>query len=236
MKQVTLNPEEEKDYELLRKMGQKLHVPIPEAKWKLEVFLGGNLIQSYEARCHSWVRNTYNAIFCGIAAKNASDVTYEAGKLSLKDTAAAIKSGAEPILLHAVNLDTPQAASGILATAAVITHGIMVGSGVNAEDFEDYVLQTPIAEGAGVGQLNAIASELHSMSYAALTLSDEQIRYFNNNSGGNVSVNEVAIGTVFEGPAGCYCLLSRDKLGATVTVPDTGQLKVTYTISLVYPS
>jgi hypothetical protein len=33
-----------------------------------------------------------------------------------------------------------------------------------------------------------------------------------------------------------YTLVCRDKLAATVTIPNTGQLKVTYTIQLTYPS
>ncbi|GAI82076.1 unnamed protein product, partial [marine sediment metagenome] len=31
-------------------------------------------------------------------------------------------------------------------------------------------------------------------------------------------------------------MVTRDKLASTVTVPDTGQLKVTYTIQLVFPA
>ncbi|GAI09984.1 unnamed protein product [marine sediment metagenome] len=38
------------------------------------------------------------------------------------------------------------------------------------------------------------------------------------------------------GPYTLKIVATRDKLASTVTVPDTGQLKVTYTIQLTYPS
>ncbi|GAH72404.1 unnamed protein product, partial [marine sediment metagenome] len=61
------------------------------------------------------------------------------------------------------------------------------------------------------------------------------VRYFNNNSGGNVDVNEVALVTNGYFGGAHIWMQSRDKLGATVTVPSTGQLKVTYTVELTYP-
>jgi len=64
------------------------------------------------------------------------------------------------------------------------------------------------------------------------------VRYFNNNSGGDVNVNEVAL--VLNQPQGGAVygkwMQSRDKLASTVTVPNTGQLKVTYTVQLAYPA
>jgi len=246
MKQVTLNPEEEREFEKLNKLGQRLHVPIPQAIWKLEVFLKGNLIQSYEARCHSWTRNAYNVIYSQIAGSKPNDATFEAGKLSQKTTAGNILSGDYPMGLY-----MPRAGGapyceplgdelGYHAVAAEDAWGILVGSGTNVESFEDYVLQTPIAEGAGGDQLNHVTSEAAVRSYAAPVLKDELIRYFNNNSGGNVLVNEVAL--VAQAPrnnqpsSAVSVLVTRDKLASTVTIPNTGQLKVTYTISLTYPS
>jgi len=242
MKRVTLNPEEEKDFELLRKMGRKLHVPIPEAKWKLEVFLRGNLIQSYEARSHSWTRNAYNMMFSNLAGKDGSDVTFEAGKLSAKDTGGTIYGAAGPILISsASNASVDVTARGYRHVAGEDGKGIQVGSGTNAEDLEDFILQTPIVDGTGAGELNYIESEVHSVSYAALAMKNELVRYFNNNTVGetSVDVNEVALTGAIGAPgeAGVKpVLMARDKLASTVTIPSTGQLKVTYSVSLVYPS
>ena len=61
------------------------------------------------------------------------------------------------------------------------------------------------------------------------------VRYFNNNSGGSIGVNEIGLASYSDNPVAYdYVLMARDVLGATVTVADTGQLKVTYTIELTY--
>ncbi|GAI67465.1 unnamed protein product, partial [marine sediment metagenome] len=100
-------------------------------------------------------------------------------------------------------------------------------------------LQTKIIEGTGAGELNYAESEAIDKSYADTTWTHTLVRYCNNNSGGNVSVNEVALVCryhIYGEDTVCSILLSRDKLGSTVTVPDTSQLKVTYTIELAYPA
>jgi len=234
---------EEQKYERLRKLAQELHIPIPEAFWTLEVFdKDGKLIQKHRQRSHSWTRNAYNLLFGQMASKAFADVTFGAGLLSIKETGGAVYYDVDKITdicgggTTGLDPDTPSSSyNGYLTIAGDDTKGILVGSGTNAESFEDYALQTPIADGTGAGQLSHVESEVHSVSYADTTLQDEQVRYFNNNSGGNVDVNEVgliAYGMV--GAVSARWLQSRDKLGATVTVPDTGQLKVTYTIELAY--
>jgi len=239
MTETKLDPKEERKYEQLKKLGQELHLPIPEHFITLEVFdRNGKLIQKHHQRSHSWTRNAYNLIFSEIAGKNCSDATFEAGKLSGKTTAAVIRFGNIPFAQrYGANLDGDPT-WGYRAAAGIATRGILVGSGLNAESFEDYVLQTQITEGTGAGQLNHVASQAHAMSYGALVLTNELVRFFNNNSGGNVDINEVAL----VGDIHCHVtvaehfLVSRDHLGVTVTVPDTGQLKVTYTIELTYPA
>jgi hypothetical protein len=73
-------------------------------------------------------------------------------------------------------------------------------------------------------------------SYAALTWTITRYRYFNNNGAGNVLVNEVALCTRGRVSTLYNWIMSRDVLGAVVTIPPTGQLKVTYTIQLAYPA
>jgi hypothetical protein len=231
---------EEQRYEQLRRLGQELHVPVPEAFWALEVRdKDGRVIQRHRQRSHSWTRNAYNAMFCQLAGKNASDATFEAGKVSGKDTGGVIRS-----LPRALGTDytgscevlTPGSGHGYRGAAASDATGIVVGSGTAAESFEDYALQTLIANGTGAGQLSYVASEAHAVSYDTVTrvLKNELVRYFNNNSGGDVAVNEAGI-IFYTQYNGYRYMYSRDRLATTVTVPDTGQLKVTYTIQLTYP-
>jgi hypothetical protein len=236
-----LDPKEEQQYTELRKLAQKLHIPIPEAFLELEVRdKDGKVIQRHRQRSHSWVRNAYNLMFSNLAGKNGNDATFGAGKLNIKAADGTIKYGDRPIFIgqqYSTTIEGTGAGGGYRAANADGSHGILVGSGINAESFEDYALQTQIVEGTGAGQLSHILSEAHSMSYAALTLKNTLSRYFNNNSGGDVSVNEVALYTLGGAGGGTsYWCTSRDHLASTVTVPNTGQLKVTYIIQLTYPS
>lgn len=231
---------EEQKYERARKLAQELHIPVPLAFLTLEVFdKDGKLIRRHRQRSHSWTRNAYNMLFSTMAGCGCPDSTFEAGKLSGKDTSGAVKYGVYCMAQHYTCQDGTTS-YGYRAPATDDDRGILVGSGTDAESFEDYALQTKIAEGSGAGQLNHVLSEAVARSYAAVTQTSTLIRYFNNNSGGSIDVNEVALvpksshseGAGYNG----FFLMSRDKLASTVSVPDTGQLKVTYTIQLTYPS
>jgi len=234
--------EKEKLYEELDRLAPLLHVPIPRAFVTLEVFKGSKLIQRLHQRSHSWTRNAYNMMFSSLAGYQCPDATFEAGKLSHKATSGTIYSGDWAFAMVYDNKKMNTTDVGYLCSAGSNTFGIQVGQGENAEDFEDYVLQTLIAEGTGANQLNHAQSEANVVSYAGEVLSNELVRYFNNNTLGatNVNVNEVGLVCktyrVSDYLNSFFGLMSRDKLGETVVVPSTGQLKVTYTISLTYPS
>jgi len=229
----------EKEYEELKKLGQKLHIPIPEAFWELEVTdKDGKVIQKHKQRSHSWTRNAYNNLASQLMVIDGNDTAFGAGKINIKDTAGSLKyenSGIDSTYVYTTgDVESPGSGYGFMEDAGEIAHGIVIGSGTNAESFEDYALQAQISN----------ATMAHSISSAPVKSYDAQtkvyqvqhIRYFNNNSGGDVAVNEVALYTYsyFKG-AGSWCV-SRDKLASTVTVPNTGQLKVTYTIQLTYPA
>ncbi len=230
---------EERNIRQLKRLGEQLHVPIPEAMWEFEVRdRHGKLLQIHRQRCHSWVRNAYNALFTQLAGKDADNATFGAGLLSLKDTSGAVKYGPYPFTYGQYSVDDA-AMAGYRAAAANDDKGILVGSGTNPESFEDYALQAQIPNGTGVGQLSHIQSEPHDVSYDTPTrvLRNQLVRYFNNNSGGDIDVNEVVLANSMQQPgAWPRFIMSRDKLTTTVTVPDTGQLKVTYTVQLTYPA
>jgi len=230
-----LDLKEEQKYGRLRKLGQELHIPIPEHFIELEVRdKDGKVIQRHKQRSHSWVRNAYNQLLAQLAACDS----LTADGLAIVDTGGVTKSDSGNLITgKTFGVDLKAAGQGYTAGAADNAIGIVVGSGTNAESFEDDALQTQIAEGAGGGQLNHIASEVYVVSDVGLTKKNTLIRYFNNNGGVSVDVNEVAlyIQGDLKGSDIEWCN-SRDKLASTVTVPDTGQLKVTYTIQLTYPS
>jgi hypothetical protein len=233
--------EDERLYEELRKLGQRLHIPAPEAFWEIEVRDGsGQITQRFKQRSHSWVRNAYNMMFCYLAGKDLSNNGFGAGYLSLKDTSNNVRNGSGAVCVSQTStLDGTS--MGYRGPAGNDTYGILVGSGINPEDFESYALQAKIANGTGAGQLTYVESEAHAVTWnpGTLTMKNELARYFNNNSGGDVSVNEVALALRGYQPGSSVpynYMTSRDKLVATVIVPNTGQLKVTYTVQLTYPA
>jgi len=237
-----LDPKEEQQYTELRRLAQKLHIPIPEVFLTLEVFdKDGKLIQRHRQRSHSWVRNAYNLLFCNLAGKDADDTTFEAGKLSMKDTVAAVYHGNYPPYIVPGTGDSADAVGkAYLAAASIDTSGILVGYGTTAESFEDYVIANLIAEGTtddGL-HLSYVESEATVITYADTTLTATLIRYFNNNEATqSVDVKEVCIvANAYLVSASKKFVMSRDVLASTVTVPVTGQLKVTYTIQLTYPA
>lgn len=229
---------EEQQYEELKNLAHKLHLPIVEAFWELEVRdKSGRLIQRHRQRSHSWVRNAYNAMFSNLAFKDMDDTTFGAGKLSWKLTNASVYYN-DWAAGDFDRISTDGTTAGCRAAAGEDNWGILVGSGTDAESFEGYALQTQILDGTGAGQLSHVESEPHSITYTAgtKTLKNELARYFNNNSGDTISVNEIALVRGRWGNVVVYLLHARDKLASTVNIPDTGQLKVTYTIQLVYPA
>jgi hypothetical protein len=227
---------EEKEYQKLSKMGQSLGVIIPECFLEIEVKLtSGEVCSHYKQRSHSWVRNAYNLMMTQLGAINASDVTFGAGLMSEKKVDSGILGMANQMVLdQPLNVETDP--TGYRSASGNAGYGIVVGSSIQAESFENSILITPIANGVGAGQLSYNLAEVPVKSYdvPSLTYSVAHVRYINNNSGGNVLVNEVAL--IARGVSYGPFLMSRDHLLATVTIPSTGQLKVTYTISLVYPA
>ncbi len=219
----------------LRSLGQQLGIPVPEMYLEMMVTMpDGSITHWHKQRSHSWTRNAYNVLLSEMAALNAPDATFAAAKISMKDTGGTIRSGAFPAQLTAVNLTTP--GNGYIGGAGVSSNGIQVGSGTNAESFEDYVLQTIIANGTGAGQISYTQSDATVTAYdvPSKTWTITLVRYFNNNSGGTISVNEVSLVGLYL-QAGYSAMASRDHLSSTVSVLNTGQLKVTYTMTLVFP-
>ncbi|MFH1031139.1 MAG: hypothetical protein V1767_01010 [Chloroflexota bacterium] len=234
---------EERDIAKLQKDGLRLHTPIPIVRITLEVTNKNKLIQKYETFSHSWVRNAYNHIVSQLMFINGSDAAFGAGFINAKDTSNTVRNAGGQLYNGSYNQDTEQVdatSTGVRSPAANALLGIQVGSGVNVESFEDYVLQALITEGVGAGQLNYAQSNAPVKAYVpgTLTYSVTWVRFMNNNSGGNVSVNEVALtaNTRVLSLNAFPTLHSREHLGATVTIPNTGQLKVTYVLSLAFPA
>ena len=109
------------------------------------------------------------------------------------------------------------------------TYGIVIGTGTDAESYEGYALATQIETGTGAGQMEYQAMANATNEWDSDEITTTHSRYFNNNSGGAITVNEVGVYAT-AGGMGTY-MLCRDKLASGVEVPDTGQLYVTYAVT-----
>ncbi len=243
------DPKLETKYRRFEKLGTELKLPVFKTFLEMEVLdRDGKTIHAHKQRSHSWNRNAYNFLFSQMAAYGLTGTNlFEAGAISLKWTNGNIYPNSSGWALNqvagldeGVNVNDRSTNTGFLATAGATDKGIIVGTNNFPESFDGYVLGAPIGNGSGAGQMDYAQSDLHSITYDAptKTFTDTLIRYINNNSGADIGVNEVALyGKVKFTSAGTGTIMfSRDLLASTVTVPNTGQLKVTYTIQLAYPA
>lgn len=216
-------------------LARLLKIPVIKAYVEFEVRdKDGNVIAGRKQESQSWTRNLWNLVFCqgagvahlaadGLALThiNSSELTSATGQPSM------------------TGVDAGESMRG---AAEDDTGGIICGTNSDAEDFEDYALGARIENGTGAGELSHVSQEATVVSTEGTTKSAELVRYFNNNSGDTITVEEVALyarlGRVSAsdtlGALG-ICMMCRDLTGG-VAVPDTGQLKVTYTIELTLPS
>jgi hypothetical protein len=246
--------ETEAKYQRLEALGKKLGVPLLCGRLDLQVTRSGKLLTHRRQRSHSWTRNAYNLIFCQLGSSNPTDAAFGSGKLSYKITNGTVRYyhgsdavneyGAWVTYIDYYNVETREnesAGRGSRAAANDAGHGLVVGSSNAAEDFDHYNLQAPIANGLGAGQLSMIAQEAPVLSYDAgtKTLTGTLVRFMNNNSGGEITVREVGYickmqtGTAY---SMSLFLFSRDILDPVVVIPDAGQIRIQYQISLAYPA
>jgi hypothetical protein len=220
---------------LLKKSSVQLHVPHMAMFLDVEVKMtDGEITEHRHQRSKSFVRNAYNLFFHTIAGYPMSDGTWGDGYVNLKNTGGSLSSGSYRGFCFGADSN----GQGFLSPGSANDFGIVLGTGTDAESFDGYALSNKIAIGNGVGQLYTLRSEDPVDSYSSLTQKRTLIRYFNNNSGATISLGEIGlIGRVITGgDTSVYALFSRDLITPPVDILDKAQLKVTYTISLVYPS
>ena len=232
---------EEREYRKMEKLGQKHGIPIPGMFLRRQIFSpdGHEEFDSGRQRSHTVNRNYYNLIFSQGVAKNADDTaSFGSGFLSVKDTGGTIRGDADGPVAHlnSTDHDARSATAGLLATAGTTAIGIVAGTSSAAESFEGFELTALIANGSAAGEMDYSQSELHAITNPALVLTDTLIRDLNNNSGGGITAEEVGIYTGLV-VAGSFrqTMITRDLTGGDV-VADESQLRITYEVTLTYPS
>lgn len=254
-----VDPRDEARVKRIQGMCHELHImPPPVAYVGLEVYqcpkellvaghipdglkldqIGVEPATVYNARSQSWVRNAYNIAVTQLCAiRNNAGGAYGAGGMYNKNTAGTNRYYNTNTSVHSIG--TVASWEGALGS---VSTGIVVGTGTGAESFEDYALGALVANGTGTGQLSYAAQETSTAAYTSgtKTWASTLVRYINNNSGGAIVVGEVGIYVTAYYVAANNTdqfMLARDLQDPSVSVADTAQLKVTYTItSMAYPA
>ncbi len=235
-------PEEDAKFAQLRELGQELHIPILTHKWRfVNRDRDGNVVDDVEMWADSFVRNAYNHLASQMMSKNGDGAAFTGGDINFTQVSSTLVTGNRGIRIGDANQNLEDTAtSGLRGPAADNGRGIVVGSSATAFSFEHTALQAIIAEGTAAGQLNYTAQTALADAFAALVYTVTHQRFFNNNSGGNVSVNEVGMYLDMNNSTVVTTVVpvmtARDVLGATIVVPDTGQLDVSYDMALTFPA
>lgn len=218
----------EKDREVFDRIDRDclaMHVvPPPKTFLNLKVVgADGETLETYSDRAHSYTRNFYNVVFSGNFALDAQVTGFGAGYLQLKTSAGTL-------------FDTTQGYARLLkGTLGAAFTGIAIGTGSDAESFDSYKFTAKIANGTSAGQMvhNAMETGVPTYDSGTKKWTSLYTRTFNNNSGGSIDVAEVGFVTP---QSSIYILNCRDVLASAVTVPNAGQLTVTYTIEMTFPA
>ena len=115
------------------------------------------------------------------------------------------------------------------AGVGVVAEGIVLGTGNNAVDIDNYSLQTPINHGVGVGQLQYLSPSFTAPVTSGTTRFFTIARSFVNGSGGDITALEIAI-YVYAGSAPWSFCIERSITNNTIVNLATGT--ATYTIGV----
>lgn len=216
----------EADYIELERLSVKLGIPVPQVFLTVSVSKGGKVVSTHRQRARTWNRNYWNYLIACISGSPVVVTNFGAGYLSLKQLAGTVAA----IPANAVYL-IPDGAAGNSS------RGIIAGRGAGAEDFEGYVLTTPIANGTGANQMTYAGHSALVQAYNAgtklwtVTLK----RVLTNTSGGAIDVTETGISYYYTA-LGSYVMFCRDLLAAAVNVPNNQTITIAYDITLTFPA
>lgn len=213
-----------------------LHIPTAPVTW-IDCMVeadDGVVVHEHREKANSWVRNFYNLMAMGMLPA-LSVGSYGAGSLALKNTDGANKVGSTSYPASFGTIDNIKGPTGSNST------GIVIGTGTNAESFNDYILQSIIANGTNTGQMSYQAGTIGAGSYDSATKKWTQTitRIFNNNSTSSITVTETGIignANAQTANASTPTLFERNLLATPVTVPAAYKLTVTYTTEMTFPA
>ena len=109
------------------------------------------------------------------------------------------------------------------------THGIQLGTGTAANTSATYALSALIANGVGAGNLVYGASSTSAPAFAAPNFQMVMTRTFTNGSGGDITVNEIAL--VANYVSTYEFMITRDVISGGFLIPSGDTVTATVTMS-----
>lgn len=218
--------ETEADYIEFERLSKKLKIPVPTMQIIVTAKKDDKITAQFKGRSHTWNRNFWNFALAGQAYLPFVETNFGAGYISGKRTSAAV-SALTAAQINALNLGPINNPN----------YGILAGRGDGAENFEGYVLTTPIIHGTSANQLSHRAQDATLQNYTAgtKTWAITLRRLFDNLSGNTITVTEAGI-ILYTTAYGYYIMICRDLLGTSVNVLNNGVLSITYVLSMTFPS
>lgn len=205
---------------------------------QIEHISKGKVVSGWRKLAMSWNRNHYNSYVSTCFCVAANDAVWADGNLNVTDTGNTLRNYADfNIGPHPRTQETSGGAtSSLMAAATVTTYGIVIGTGINAENFGDHVLQTPIANGAGAGQMNYDAvAVINNWDAGTRIYRYSYSRIMSNVSGGAIDVTEAALYARL-GASAVWTVMTNREVFAAETVPDGDSIRVVFDTELTVPA
>lgn len=227
---------EEAKWEAYRKYCRELKIPtMPQSFVTIEKYNQG-MERLYEdtERGHSWTRNFYNLLFASMTdARTSGTNNFGVGYITSKNTGGTATYNIDYLVQRGASLPL---GGGITANVYSSAYGIVLGTSATAFDEDHYALQGLISHGVAASNLYYHIMSGSDISYDAGTdtWTSRQTRFFENLSGGSITVAETGLywyGYFFGTGVGYY-MIERNVLGASVAVANGEILKVTYSITM----
>jgi len=232
----------EDKFERFKELGEQLGLMIPKVVWNIKVERKDGSTVERTALSRSWTRNAYNWMFSQLCGLGCDDVgnwgnTYMSFKIVTGAIHASSTIPGVGCIYNPGQADPNQ--NGYSAPAGQDLYGIVVGTGVLAEEFDDYKLGVQIDHGDDATELSHNACD-YTKTWVPVELQNEFVRIFNNNSGGQIDIGEIGIYANMVVKSGTSSqihktMVIRDLIDPTVAVEDAARLTVTYDIILTFP-
>lgn len=205
--------------------------------------INGDIKSKYRQLSHSYTRNFHNFLLQNAliipSGSNTAYPSFGEGNIRLRDVNAVIVSlAATAFCWNNVSTSAGNVNLAFVSGAGNATYGVVVGTGNTAENLNDYILESKIGEGIGVGQLNHQIMVRDNLIYNPLTdtFSIDFTRAFHNNSGATITIRELGIYVRASVVATqyIYCMI-RDVLPTPIEVPTGQKVTITYRFSYTLP-